>query len=120
MNNCKNQTTHWYFRHFDGEVTETVIHKQVQKLYQAYFKVFIRMTTCKESSSDYITPEVFGIILYENYILDIPKLMDMCIIFSPSNGSLLRKMIDNVFKHQPKYLDDVLAAALSIINVCTI
>ncbi|KAF6029822.1 ASCC2 [Bugula neritina] len=104
-------------RHFDGEVTETVIHKQVQKLYQAYFKVFIRMTTCKESSSDYITPEVFGIILYENYILDIPKLMDMCIIFSPSNGSLLRKMIDNVFKHQPKYLDDVLAAALSIINM---
>lgn len=68
------------------------------------------MTTCKESKDDFFDSTVFGSILYDNFILDIPKIIDLCSLFGPSNEKLLVKMVENVFKHQPQYLGDVEAA----------
>lgn len=104
-------------REFDGAVTDDQVNNQMESLYKTYFKIFVRTTTCKESSKEYLSPEVFGAILYENYILDIPKIIDLCVIFSQSNEQLLSKMIGNVFKHQLKYLDDIGTAIPSIIKV---
>lgn len=75
------------------------------------------MTTCKESNEDFLDSAVFGTILYDNFILDIPKIIDLCTLFGGSNEKLLVKMIDNVFRHQPKYLEDVNAALPSIAKV---
>ena len=55
---------------------------------------------------DFITPDTFGEILYENFIFDIPKLMDICALFggeeNVKNSSLLSKMMENIFTKQPK------------------
>jgi len=37
--------------------------------------------------------------------------MDICAIFGVENEGILSKMIANVFRHQPKYLDDLQVAA---------
>ena len=76
------------------------------------------MTTCKESKENFFDSEVYGTILYDNFILDVPKIIDLCSLFGPSNEKLLVKMIDNVFKHQPKYLGDVKEAVPSLSKVC--
>ena len=91
---------------------------QIEHLQTLYFRVFIRMTTCKESKENFFDSEVYGTILYDNFILDVPKIIDLCSLFGPSNEKLLVKMIDNVFKHQPKYLGDVKEAVPSLTKVC--
>ena len=55
----------------------------------------------------FITPSVFGDILYENFIYDIPKIMDVCVLFGGNNGALVSKMITNIFTQQPKYNEDL-------------
>ena len=65
----------------------------------------------------FITPDIFGEILYENFIFDIPKLMDLCVLYGTGNGPLLSKMISNIFKCQPKYVDDLRAVVPTVIQV---
>lgn len=64
-----------------------------------------------------LTPEVFGEILYENFLFDIPKIIDICSLFGQTNGQILSKMISNIFTHQPKYLDDLRETVPTILQV---
>lgn len=75
------------------------------------------MSTHKESKDNYISPEVFGEILYENFIFDIPKIMDICVLYGKTNESLVAKMVANIFTQQKKYHDDLQAVVPTIIQV---
>ncbi|XP_068096516.1 activating signal cointegrator 1 complex subunit 2 [Hyperolius riggenbachi] len=100
--------------------------QQVQdKLHRYVFLTFLRMSTHKESKDHHINPSVFGEIIYNNYLFDIPKLLDICVLFGKGNSALLQKMIGNIFQHQPSYyqdLDDSIPTLLqvfsSIMQVC--
>ncbi|XP_053372909.1 LOW QUALITY PROTEIN: activating signal cointegrator 1 complex subunit 2-like [Mercenaria mercenaria] len=87
-------------------------HNEVHRL---VFMTCVRMSTFKESKECYITPSVFGEILYENFIFDIPKLLDLCVLYGQGNGALLAKMIENIFTKQPKYNED-LAQTISTLS----
>lgn len=45
------------------------------------------------SQENFITPTVFGEIIYENFLFDIPKILDLCVLFGKGNSQLLHKMI---------------------------
>lgn len=77
------------------------------ELCRLVFLTYLRMSTHKESKDHFITPEIFGEILYNNFLFDIPKILDICSIFGKSNGPLLSKMVGNIFTQQPKYTDDL-------------
>lgn len=92
--------------------------KQKQnELCRLIFMVCLRMSTHKESKNDFITPAMFGEILYENFLFDIPKLFDLCSLYGRTNGELLQKMVNNIFTQQPKYLDDLRETVPTIIQV---
>lgn len=82
-----------------------------------FFFTCLRMSTHKESKESHITPSVFADIIYENFLFDIPKLMDLCVLYGSSNGPLLTKMLSNIFSQQPKYYDDLRATVPAIIGV---
>ena len=65
------------------------------------------MSTRKENNEFFIPEKLFGDILYENYIFDLPKILDICSIYHHDNPEMVKKIIKNIFLHQPKYLDDV-------------
>ena len=60
---------------------------------------------------------MYGEILYENFIFDIPKLMDLCVLYGQANGPLLTKMITNVFAQQPSYNHDLSAIVPTVFQV---
>ncbi|XP_048100494.1 activating signal cointegrator 1 complex subunit 2 [Alosa alosa] len=62
-------------------------------IHRSVFMVFLRMATHKESKENFITPEVFGEIIYNNFLFDIPKILDLCVLFGKGNAQLLHKMI---------------------------
>ncbi|KAM4051625.1 activating signal cointegrator 1 complex subunit 2 [Anomaloglossus baeobatrachus] len=112
-------------RRFDRHVSSPAVQPVHDELYRHVFLIFLRMSTHKESKDHHITPSLFGEILYNNFLFDIPKLLDMCVLFGKGNSSLLQKMIGNIFQQQPSYyqdLDDIVPTLLqvfsSIMNVC--
>ncbi|KAM8797844.1 activating signal cointegrator 1 complex subunit 2 [Eudromia elegans] len=90
-----------------------------KRLHQSVFLTFLRMSTHKESKDHFITPSVFGEIIYNNFLFDIPKIMDLCVLFGKGNSPLLQKMIANIFTQQPSYfsdLDETLPTVLQVFN----
>ncbi|XP_010216368.1 PREDICTED: activating signal cointegrator 1 complex subunit 2 [Tinamus guttatus] len=99
---------------FHPEVND--VHK---RLHRSVFLTFLRMSTHKESKDHFITPSVFGEIIYNNFLFDVPKIMDLCVLFGKGNSPLLQKMIANIFTQQPSYfsdLDETLPTVLQVFN----
>ncbi|CAF3834053.1 unnamed protein product [Rotaria sordida] len=81
------------------------------------FMCILRLSTHKESSENFFTPEGFGHVIYDNYIFDIPRLFDICSLYAIHNKVLLSKMIGNIFKQQQAYSRDLKDAIKSIKDV---
>jgi len=75
------------------------------------FLVFLRLSTYKESSQDFFSPQYYGDMIYDQFILDMPKIIDMCSLFRSCNLDITRKMVENIFKVQPKYFEDLFTTA---------
>ena len=59
----------------------------------------------------------FGDIIYNNFLFDITRLMDLCSLYHTCNQPLLAKMITNVFQKQPRYQDDLKSALKSVLKL---
>jgi activating signal cointegrator complex subunit 2 len=90
-----------------------------ETLHRLFFFVCLRASTHHESPTDFIEASVFGDILYENFIFDIPRLMDICVLYGYGceTAQLVQKMIENVFTRQPKYRDDLKDVVSNILQV---
>ncbi|KAJ8379293.1 hypothetical protein SKAU_G00000710 [Synaphobranchus kaupii] len=88
-----------------------------RRLHRSVFMTFLRMATHKESKENFITPAVFGEIIYNNFLFDIPKILDLCVLYGKGNSQLLHKMIENIFTQQPNYYGDLEEAVPTITQV---
>ncbi|KAK1146121.1 activating signal cointegrator 1 complex subunit 2 isoform X1 [Acipenser oxyrinchus oxyrinchus] len=86
-------------------------------LHRCVFMTFLRMATHKESREHFLSPAVFGEIIYNNFLFDIPKILDLCVLFGKGNGMLLNKMIENIFTQQPGYYSDLDETVPTILQV---
>jgi len=97
------------------------VNSLLMSLHRLFFLVCLRSSTHHESPTNFIDGKVFGDILYENYIFDIPRLMDICVVYGHgSDTALVSKMIGNVFQQQPKYNDDLNTVVSSIEKVIAV
>lgn len=69
------------------------------------------------NKDSYISPEAFGKLIYDNFIFDVPKMMDLSILFGPTNSVLLSRMFKNIFTNQPKYKFDLEETAKGLTKV---
>ena len=77
------------------------------------------MSTRKESSQDYMSLSYFSNMIYNDFLFDIPKILDICVIFYEGNPNLVSKMIENLFTNQPKYLHDLKSCSKTIVETVT-
>ncbi|KAG1697707.1 Activating signal cointegrator 1 complex subunit 2 [Nymphon striatum] len=68
-------------------------------------------------SDNFISPDTFGDAVYDGFIFDIPKMMDLCALYGLDNSKLLQKMISNIFSAQGSYFKDLHEASEAILNV---
>ncbi|XP_034027034.1 activating signal cointegrator 1 complex subunit 2 [Thalassophryne amazonica] len=93
-----------------------------RSVHRLVFLTFLRMATYKESKENFLSPAVFGEIIYENFLFDIPKILDLCVLFGKGNSQLLHKMIENIFTQQPAYysdLDETVPTVLQVFDTIT-
>ncbi|KAI6656755.1 Activating signal cointegrator 1 complex subunit 2 [Oopsacas minuta] len=91
---------------------ELLGHEVFQSYLEVMFKVFLRMGTNREAqyTKNRTYPDfsatAFADLLYDNYLFDLPKILDLCQIFS-SNRNLLGEMLEGIFRKQKKYFYDI-------------
>ncbi|KAM6422810.1 activating signal cointegrator 1 complex subunit 2 isoform 1-T4 [Liasis olivaceus] len=118
LQKCLDSYLRYAPRKFDTTTDLLAEVNDLQKhLHRNVFLTFLRMSTHKESKDHFITPSVFGEILYNNFLFDIPKILDLCVLFGKGNGSLLQKMIGNIFTQQPSYFSDLDETMPTILQV---
>ncbi|KAF2368287.1 Ubiquitin system component Cue [Trinorchestia longiramus] len=83
-------------------------------IHKLVFLAHLRMATFKETKTCHISPSAFGDLLYDNYVIDMCQILDLCCLYHPSDSGLLSKAISNVFSHQPKYNHDLLQLLQSV------
>ncbi|XP_014320308.1 activating signal cointegrator 1 complex subunit 2 isoform X7 [Myotis lucifugus] len=118
LQKCLDSYLHYVPRKFDEWVAPAPEVAAMQKrLHRSVFLTFLRMSTHKESKDHFISPSAFGEILYNNFLFDIPKILDLCVLFGKGNSPLLKKMIGNIFNQQPSYYNDLDESMPTILQV---
>jgi hypothetical protein len=75
------------------------------ELARRMFLVILRLGTPGEAGGP--SPAAHGSLLYDNWLLDIPKLLDVCSLYAHTNPTPLKTLLSSVFQLQPQYLDDL-------------
>ncbi|XP_035124891.1 activating signal cointegrator 1 complex subunit 2 isoform X8 [Callithrix jacchus] len=118
LQKCLDSYLRYVPRKFDEWVAPAPEVVDMQKrLHRSVFLTFLRMSTHKESKDHFISPSAFGEILYNNFLFDIPKILDLCVLFGKGNSPLLQKMIGNIFIQQPSYYNDLDETMPTILQV---
>ncbi|KAB0388537.1 hypothetical protein E2I00_003625, partial [Balaenoptera physalus] len=118
LQKCLDSYLHYVPRKFDEWVAPAPEVVDMEKrLHRSVFLTFLRMSTHKESKDHFISPSAFGEILYNNFLFDIPKILDLCVLFGKGNSPLLQKMIGNIFLQQPSYYNDLNETMPTILQV---
>ncbi|XP_026980150.1 activating signal cointegrator 1 complex subunit 2 isoform X3 [Sagmatias obliquidens] len=118
LQKCLDSYLHYVPRKFDNWVAPAPEVVDMEKrLHRSVFLTFLRMSTHKESKDHFISPSAFGEILYNNFLFDIPKILDLCVLFGKGNSPLLQKMIGNIFLQQPSYYNDLDETMPTILQV---
>ncbi|XP_042637863.1 activating signal cointegrator 1 complex subunit 2 [Orycteropus afer afer] len=118
LQKCLDSYLRYVPRKFDEWVAPGPEVADLQKhLHRSVFLTFLRMSTHKESKDHFISPSVFGEIIYNNFLFDIPKILDLCVLFGKGNSPLLQKMIGNIFTQQPSYYNDLDETIPTILQV---
>ena len=104
-----------------------------RRLYEDVLRLVLRMTTRKEGEvgrsflnfsvysfinyllgevscmfqKEWISREEFGKILREQGIFDVGRMIDIAAVFTPNQGRLIERMMDNILLAQPKFKSDI-------------
>lgn len=65
----------------------------------------------------YLSDEAYLSIIYDHYLFDVPKLMDLCVLYGRANQAALGTMLTSIFERQPKYIEDLANAAKGLVQV---
>lgn len=77
------------------------------ELHYYVLSLFARLTTNKESSSQFMKVEYHGKLLYDKFIFTIPILMDLCQLYGRENSKVVQVIVKSVFRLEKFYLEDL-------------
>ena len=100
----------------DANYPDQDVKEAIRKTANVLFRVLVRMSTYKESRTDFMSPEYFSRLIYDHFLFDVPRILDICSLFNEGNKNLLEKVVMNLFKQQPKYLQDVKSVSMTIME----
>ncbi len=54
--------------------------------------------------------------LYNRWLMDMPKIMDICVLYGGSNHGLTNQLVTRLFTLQPKYAEDVASMVPALVG----
>ncbi|XP_074602750.1 activating signal cointegrator 1 complex subunit 2 [Brevipalpus obovatus] len=83
------------------------INEVANSIHKLVFKVYLRLSTTKESPKNFMSKDYFGKILMEKKIFDISLLMDICALYGnihTATDEKLIRMVESVLESHPCFL----------------
>ena len=71
----------------------------------------------KESKIDYIDKEFHVRTLEEYHFMDIPKIMDICVLYGPTNKRLVSDMMQSLARDAPSIIQRFASAPSRVLSV---
>ena len=112
-----------FLRNFPRSQSLTFIHARTEDLHplaaqnfdlldqiaDTVFSIYQRLVDASSFVSD-DSKESIADLLYKNWIFDIPKLIDLCVIYGPDYADQVQQLVEAVFTLQPLYFEDFAGA----------
>ena len=96
-----------------GNDTAHVNQVAVQCVEEKLLQVLLRMSSPEgfgsqlEHDGERLSRGAHASLLYDTWLIDVPKLLDVCAVYSAVDLLLAQKAVRNILVAQPKYLDDL-------------
>ena len=74
----------------------------------------MRLCTHKESATDFFTPAYYGAMIYDKFIIEVPAVLDICVLFGACNPQITSRKVGNIFRCQPQYGEDLVTACTTM------
>lgn len=65
----------------------------------------------------FLSKDVHGALLYDNFLFDVPAMLDLCLLFGSSDRRNLAKLLQSITKCQPKYTNDLQSTSQMFVKV---
>lgn len=102
---------------------ELPLDNEIRKAYfetqKIIFTLLMRLVTHTESKWENISKPKLGEIIYNSYIVTLPLIFDVCLIYAPKNKLPVSKFITKVVNLQSQYLSDIKKSVPFIFKVLT-
>lgn len=56
---------------------------------------------------EWMSDEKYASLLYENFVISVPMMLDICVVYGHSNPKEVRNLLDYIFTVQPFYKEDL-------------
>lgn len=80
------------------------------QILQNVLAILARLVTSKESETEWITKEEQAKLIYDKFLITVPMLFDIIVIYGEANSTTVRRLIETLVKIQPKYQNDLIEA----------
>ncbi|XP_011297474.1 activating signal cointegrator 1 complex subunit 2 [Fopius arisanus] len=91
----------------------------LDKLSRNIMITFARIVTNKESEFEFMEKDYHGKIIYDNYLITVPIMWDMCQLYGRNNEKVVEKILSSAIKLNPSYSKDFKQAVDFLIEVFT-
>ena len=85
-----------------------------EELARRVFATYLRMVTPAGGAEGAPSPFEQGAVLYDRWLVDVPKLLDLCVLFGEDNPELCARLVAALFELQPRYRDDLAQASAAL------
>ncbi|CAG2121998.1 unnamed protein product, partial [Medioppia subpectinata] len=97
----------------DHELYNSLITNQMKtclkRVHNLVFRLYLRICSFFETKTNYISENTFGALLYDNYLIDFPKMIDLSVLYVNTEcHQLLAQMLSTVIGCQPRFEEDLL------------
>ena len=89
----------------------------MSKILDCVFRIFFRLSLTMESENEYFSLGFYQKLVYDNWIFDMAKLIDLAAIYGKSNREVTMQIISNVYENDQRYLTDFKETFDLLINV---
>ncbi|GBF96800.1 hypothetical protein Rsub_09656 [Raphidocelis subcapitata] len=112
LHDCLDSFLRFKRRGFDGDADGVAgaPSRALAEVSRRVFMVFLRMVS-DEPGPGAPPPARRAAEIYDRWLLDFPKMLDLAAIYGPSNPALAARLVARAFEMQPRYWGDAAAAA---------
>lgn len=95
-----------FFSNSEDKQLHDEIRGSINKMLDIVLKLYFRMSMHQESDEEYFSVGFYAKMIYDNWIFDMAKLIDIPAIYGRSNPETVQKMLLNVFDSEKRLVQD--------------